>query len=70
MRNQAVAAAARASAEKADLARALSREARNLGNDALAARPEDEAEAEERQVGQLLAMLEGLVEDDAGDVTG
>ena len=69
MRNQAVAAAARASAEKVDLARALSREARGLGNDALAARLEDEAEAEERQIGQLLAMLDGLMEDDTEDGT-
>jgi two-component system chemotaxis response regulator CheB len=63
MRNQAVAAAARASAEKVDLARALSGEARRLGNDALAARLEDEAESEERQIGQLLAMLDGLADD-------
>ena len=47
MRNRAVAAAARASAEKVDLARALSREARRLGNDALGARLEDDAETEE-----------------------
>ena len=48
MRNGAVAAAARASAEKVDLARALSREARRIGNDALTARLVDDAEAEER----------------------
>ena len=70
MRNEALAAAARASAEKVDLARALSREARNLGNNPLAARLEDEAEAEERQLGQLLVMLEGLVDDDTVDGTG
>ncbi len=70
MRNEAVAAAARASAEKVDLARALSREARRIGNDALAARLEDEAEAEERQLGPLLAMLEGLADDDITDGTG
>ena len=70
MRNDALAAAARASAEKVDLARALSREARNLGKTPLAARLENEAEAEERQLGQLLAMLEGLVDDDTVDGTG
>ena len=70
MRNGAVAAAVRASAEKVDLARALSGEARRIGNDALAARLEDEAEAEERQLGQLLVMLEPLVDDDAGDGMG
>ena len=70
MRNDAVAAAARASAEKVDLARALSREARNLGNDPLAARLEDEAEAEERQLGNLLAMLDGLVDDDMEEAMG
>jgi two-component system chemotaxis response regulator CheB len=64
MRNRAVEAAVRASAEKVDLARALAGEARNLGNRALAARLEDEAEAEERQVGQLLAMLEALEDED------
>lgn len=69
MRNAAVAAAARASAEKVDLARALAGEARNLGNDALAARLEDEARSEERQVGQLLEMLEGLAEHGTGDET-
>ena len=67
MRNTAVAAAVRAIAEKVDLARALSREARNLGNDALAARLE--AEAEERRLGPLLAMLEDLVDDETTDGT-
>ena len=70
MRNQAIAAAARASAEKVDLARTLSREARRIGNDALAARLEDEAEAEERQLGPLLAMLEVLVDDGTADGAG
>ena len=64
MRNEAVAAAARASAEKVDLARALAGEARALGNDALAARLEEEAGSEERHVGMLLGMLEGLAEAD------
>ena len=63
MRNQAVASAARASAEKTDLARALAGEARRIGNDALAERLEAEAEAEERQVGRLLSMLEALEDD-------
>ena len=70
MRNGALAAAARASAEKVDLARTLSREARNLGNTPLAARLEDEAEAEERQLGQLLVMLEVPADDDTVDGTG
>ena len=69
MRNGALAAAARASAEKVDLARTLSREARNLGNNPLAARLEDEAEAEERQLGQLLVMLEVPADDDTVDGT-
>ena len=70
MRNRAVAAAARASAEKVDLARALAGEARRLGKAALATRLEDEARAEEHQVGQMLEMLEGLVDGDAADGTG
>ncbi len=69
MRNETLAAVARASAEKVDLARALSWQARNLGNTPLAARLEDEAEAEERRLGQLLAMLGALVEDGTGDGT-
>ena len=36
----------------------------------LAARLEDEAEAEEHQVGQLLTMLEDLVDGDTTDGTG
>lgn len=64
MRNRAVAAAARAIAEHVDLARALAREARTAGGDGLATRLEEEARSEEQHLGQLLAMLEGLVESD------
>ena len=64
-RNRAVAAAARAVAENADLARALAERARMLGNDALAARLQEEAQSEERHVGQILKMLEGLGMDGA-----
>ena len=66
MRNRAVAAAARAIAEHVDLARAMAREASVAGGDGLAARLEEEAGSEERHLAQLLAMLEGLVEDDTG----
>ena len=69
MRNRAVAAAARAVAENIDLARALAGEARRIGNAALGVRLEDEAEAEERQLGQLLAMLDGLVDSNTADGT-
>lgn len=60
MRNQAIAAAARVTAENADLARALAGEARALGKEPLAVRLEDEARSEERYVGQLLEMIDGL----------
>jgi hypothetical protein len=64
MRNRALGAAARAVAETVDLARALAAEARAAGNEPLAARLEEEARSEERNVGQLLAMLEDLGTDD------
>ena len=71
MRNRAVAAAARAIAENVDLARAMAREARAVGGDGLASRLEDEARSEEQHLAQLLAMLEGLLEDDtAGGTSG
>ena len=60
MRNRALGAAARTLAENADLARALAAEAKALGNDALAARLEAEAQSEERHIGQILAMLEDI----------
>ena len=60
MRNRALGAAARALAENADLARALAAEAKALGNDALAARLEAEAQSEERHIGQILEMLEEI----------
>jgi len=66
MRNRAVGAAARAVAETVDLARALTTEARAAGNQALAARLEDEARSEERYVGMLLEMLEALATDEPG----
>jgi two-component system, chemotaxis family, protein-glutamate methylesterase/glutaminase len=59
-RNQAIGAAARAVAENVDLARALAEKARAIGNEALAARLDDEARREERYVGELLGMLEEL----------
>jgi two-component system chemotaxis response regulator CheB len=68
-RNRAVATAARAVAENVDLARALAAEARAAGNPPLAARLEDEAESEERYVGNLLGMLEGLGDDLGTDDT-
>ena len=70
MRNRAVAAAARAMAEHIDLARALAREARAAGGDGLATRLDEEARSEEQHLGQLLAILEGLVDDDTVDGTG
>ena len=70
MRNRAVAAAARAIAEHVDLARALAREARAIGGDGLATRLDEEARSEERHLGQLLAMLEGLAEGDTEGGTG
>ncbi len=70
MRNRAVAAAARAIAEHVDLARAMAREARAIGGDGLAARLDEEARSEERHLGQLLAMLGELAEDETGDGTG
>jgi two-component system, chemotaxis family, protein-glutamate methylesterase/glutaminase len=60
MRNRALGAAARALAENADLARALAAEAKALGNGALAARLEAEAQSEERHIGQILEMLEEI----------
>jgi two-component system, chemotaxis family, protein-glutamate methylesterase/glutaminase len=60
MRNRALGAAARVLAENADLARAFADEARALSNDALAARLEEEAQSEERHIGQILEMLEEI----------
>ncbi len=68
-RNRAVVVAARAVAENIELARALAVEARTAGNEALAARLEEEARSEERHAGQLMAMLEGLAEGDTDDGT-
>jgi predicted nucleic acid-binding Zn-ribbon protein len=68
-RNRAVAAAARAVAENVDFARALAAQAQTIGNAPLALRLEEEARSEERYVGELLGMLEGLETDDA-DIAG
>ena len=57
-------------AEHVDLAQALAREARAAGGDGLATRLDEEARSEEQHLGQLLAMLEGLVDDGTADGTG
>ena len=59
-RNGALMAAARAVAENAALARAMAEQAWAIGRDALAARLDEEAGSEERYLGQLREMLDGL----------
>ncbi len=68
-RNRAVAVAARAVEELAELTRALARAARVAGDEGLAARLEEETASEERHVGQLLAMLDGLADGEHQDGT-
>ena len=59
-RNHALAAALRAVAENAALARAIAEQAGALGKDVLAARLDEEARSEERYLEQLREMLDGL----------
>ena len=60
-RNGALMVAARAVAENAAVARAMAEQARAIGRrDALATRLDEEAESEERYLGQLREMLDGL----------
>lgn len=68
-RNRALKTAARELAENAALARHLAGWARGRGDEAMAARLDDEAAAEDTAYEQVQTMLDGLGGDDASSTT-